>query len=451
MSSASTPLDAAPLNALVDVISSALKDIVTEYSKIGSTVPTLDETRLGPFDNTEQYNLRLNRAVQIVEGACAQLCATVARPSHYLTNKAYCFYECSCLEVAFSARISDILLDKPNGMHVSELSKASGVEVGKLGRVLRLLATQHCYREVEPDVFANNRLSMKLLSNDPIGNFIGHITDECMKGGSHLWTALSDPEWGTSYEVENTAFKKAMGLSIFNWYNEDPRGKSVHERFNQGMIGLGEFNGRGLLAKAYPWETLPEDTVLCDVGGGNGHASLIVLKSFPHVKAIIQDQEHVVSTGKALWSRECPGALEKDRVAFVPIDFFRDTPVRDCDIYYARHVLHDWPDAECVKILANIRKAMKPSSRVLIHEYIYQNVSPTRTQAYTLDKAPEPLLPNFGAGRFKVYTQDINMMALMNAKERSPEMFIELGEQVGLKFVKFHNSGETGLVEFALA
>ncbi|KZT21972.1 S-adenosyl-L-methionine-dependent methyltransferase [Neolentinus lepideus HHB14362 ss-1] len=450
MSATTSPVDIAHLTSLVDVISSALKDVAAEYSKVGCQIPSLDDTRPGPFDLSENSNLRLNRAVQIVEGACAQLCATIARPSHYMSNKAYCFYQPACLEAAFSAGISDILLDHPNGMHITELSKASGIESGKLGRVLRLLATQHCYREVEPDVFANNRLSMKLLARDPIGNFIGHISDECMKGGAYLFSTLSDPLMGRSYEVVKAPFVKAMGQSIFDWYNEDPRGRTVHERFNQGMIGLGEFNGRGLLTKAYPWGTLPRDTVLCDVGGGNGHAALAVLKAFPHMRAIVQDQEHVVSTGKDLWIRECRGAVDGDRVSFLPIDFFKDTPAPDCDVYYARHVLHDWPDAECLKILTNIRKAMKPSSRVLIHEYIYQNACATKTQSYTLERAPEPLLPNFGAGRFKVYTQDVNMMALMNAKERSIEMFIGLGEQAGLKFVGYHDSGDTGLVEFAL-
>lgn len=291
---------------------------------------------------------------------------------------------------------------------------------------------------------------MKLLSKDAIGSFVGHATDESMKAGAYLWASLSDPGWGSSYEVEKTAFKKAMGLSAFNWFNDTPVGKSVHERFDRGMVGAGEFNGLGLLTKVYPWESLPKDTVLCDVGGGKGHAALTVLKAFPHMKAVVQDLDHVVYAGKALWMEECRSAVDADKVAFVPIDFLKDTPVSSCDIYYVRQVLHDWPDGDCVRILANIRKAMKPSSRVLIHELTYLHFLPSKPEGSTLDRAPEPLLPNFGAGLFKVYMEDINMMTMMNAKERSPDMFIQLGEQVGLKFVNFHNCGETGLIELAL-
>lgn len=94
--------------------------------------------------------------------------------------------------MAVSAKLSDLLLDKPDGVSVEDLSKASGVEAGKLGRIMRLLATRHVYREgmtgqlsytapliklflVRPNVYANNRTSMKLLSKDPVNGLIGHV------------------------------------------------------------------------------------------------------------------------------------------------------------------------------------------------------------------------------------------------------------------------------------
>jgi hypothetical protein len=43
---------------------------------------------------------------------------------------------------------------------------------------------------------------------------------------------------------------------------------------------------------------------------------------------------------------------------------------------------------------------------------------------------------------------DINMMTLLNSKERTLEDFIALGESVGLQFVKLWETGEMGLVEF---
>lgn len=51
------------------------------------------------------------------------------------------------MNVVVTFKIPDLLLDKPKGVHVSELSKQSGCEQGKLSRILRLLATKHCFTE----------------------------------------------------------------------------------------------------------------------------------------------------------------------------------------------------------------------------------------------------------------------------------------------------------------
>lgn len=49
---------------------------------------------------------------------------------------------------------------------------------------------------------------------------------------------------------------------------------------------------------AFPWHSLPNDTTVCDVGGGNGHATLGLAKSFPHLRIVVQDLGHVVANGK---------------------------------------------------------------------------------------------------------------------------------------------------------
>lgn len=51
------------------------------------------------------------------------------------------------MRIAATAKISDHLLDKPQGLHVNELGKLSGIEPGKLNSALRLLATKHIYCE----------------------------------------------------------------------------------------------------------------------------------------------------------------------------------------------------------------------------------------------------------------------------------------------------------------
>lgn len=165
------------------------------------------------------------------------------------------YTEPACLQVAASAKISDLLLDKPEGLSVEELANLCGVDAGKLGQVLRFLATKHVYREglffpalpciltnltippVRPNVYANNRLSMKMLSSDPVSCNVGvwcvhHwvrtsgwplsscSTDEFMKAATSVWETLADKEYGPSYDVSKTAFYKVHGAPTFQYYKQ---------------------------------------------------------------------------------------------------------------------------------------------------------------------------------------------------------------------------------------
>jgi len=74
------------ISALAKLISDATKIVEAHYVKSPKPyVPSLDDTEPHPLDEklTEK---ELRTAVQTIEGACAQLSATVARPSHTVVN-----------------------------------------------------------------------------------------------------------------------------------------------------------------------------------------------------------------------------------------------------------------------------------------------------------------------------------------------------------------------------
>lgn len=50
-----------------------------------------------------------------------------------------------CIRIALTARVAEQLRDGPKP--VAELASAAGMDADKLGRVLRNLATKHCFRE----------------------------------------------------------------------------------------------------------------------------------------------------------------------------------------------------------------------------------------------------------------------------------------------------------------
>ena len=74
------------ISALVALITDASNVVQQHYAKSAvPTVPSLDDTGSHPLDN-EIYNNDLRNAIQIIEGACHQLSATVARPNHTMVN-----------------------------------------------------------------------------------------------------------------------------------------------------------------------------------------------------------------------------------------------------------------------------------------------------------------------------------------------------------------------------
>lgn len=110
----------------------------------------------------------------------------------------------------------------------------------------------------------------------------------------------------------------------------------------------------------------------------------------------------------------------------------------------------DWPDVESEIILKNVRKAMKPSSRVIIRtlsvdmkifscfsdvrpddtvlrDAVHTHETSSNEGTVQLDIAPEPLLPNYGVARVRTYELDMTMMNLLNAQARTLPEFIELG------------------------
>lgn len=89
------------------------------------------------------------------------------------------------------------------------------------------------------------------------------------------------------------------------------------------MVGWAQVTGKAMLPKSkhrcsmmddavnvyiavYPWGSLPADSTIVDVGGGNGHAMLDLLRAFPSFKAIVQDTRAI-----AIQGREVPSSSKR--------------------------------------------------------------------------------------------------------------------------------------------
>jgi hypothetical protein len=58
-----------------------------------------------------------------------------------------------------------------------------------------------------------------------------------------------------------------------------------------------------------------------------------------------------------------------ERTEAIGGDFFKSVP--NGDLYLLRFILHDWDDADAIRILGNCRRAMKPDARLVVIEAFF--------------------------------------------------------------------------------
>ncbi|KAG9313700.1 S-adenosyl-L-methionine-dependent methyltransferase [Chiua virens] len=439
----------AQLETLLEIINTSARQAIAEYKKGDNDVPTIHTKTYHPIDFAFD-TVALKKAVRLLEGACQQLCASLAPPQHTLHNFAMSF-EWACVRVAIRAKIADVLARHPSGLHIDELAKLVGLEKGKLARVLRLLAIKGCFTEVKPNVFMNNRISLVTGSDSYPAAYARLESEDVPHGAVLLYETMTEPDYAASYDPQMSPLmhslkKRGIKGNFFDWLAEDDERR---ENFHRAMVGIGYTMGSLSVLHHYPWN---EVKTVCDVGGSVGTVTIPLLKMYPHLKIVDQDLPEVLVRAKEVWSREAPEAMETNQVEFIPINFFEEGPVKGQDAYYLRNIIHDWPDAKASLILRNIRNAMAPHSRLLIHDYV---LSPTthdpNVKSFGADIAPEPMLPNFGNGNNRMYQQDMNMLLIFNAKERTLEDSIALGAAAGLRLEKVYDLSESAVLEFRVA
>jgi O-methyltransferase len=97
----------------------------------------------------------------------------------------------------------------------------------------------------------------------------------------------------------------------------------------------------------------------------------------------------------------------QQRCQYMAGDMFEAVP--KADAYSLKMILHDWNDAECIKILSNMRKAASAAAQVFVVEHV----------------VPEPNVPHFS----KLF--DIHMMCWGTGQERTEAQYISLLEGAG--------------------
>jgi predicted O-methyltransferase YrrM len=144
------------------------------------------------------------------------------------------------------------------------------------------------------------------------------------------------------------------------------RSEAFAESFTAAMDCRGRVLGPGLaaaLAGSRPESPLHR---LLDVGGGSGVYSIAVARSFPHAHATVLEASPVDRIAR----RTISAAGLDGRIDVVTADMFTDSWPADHDTHLFSNVLHDWNEADCLRLLAKSVAALPHGGRLLIHDML---------------------------------------------------------------------------------
>ncbi len=249
--------------------------------------------------------------------------------------------------VAAKLGIADLLAKGPKT--AAELAAATETDAPSLYRLQRTLASFGVLAETSDGTFDNPPMSETIRSDSPTSMraMMLFISDE-----AH-WRVYGDLMY--SVKTGKTAWDHVHGEPVFDYMFKT--NKAFGDIFNQAMTSLSHGEVAAVMA-AYDFSGIG---TLADIAGGYGHVLGAILQKYPSMNGVLFDLGTVLEGA--------PQMLESygvaDRVQLVEGDFFSEIPVV-ADAYIMKHIIHDWYDDNCEKILGCIHRSMPDDGRVLI-------------------------------------------------------------------------------------
>jgi len=236
------------------------------------------------------------------------------------------------------------------GVHgCRELAVATDADADALYRVLRALAAAGVFVEEDDRQFQLTAVGEHLRSDVPrsLAGWAAFI------GRPNYWEA-----WGhliDSVRTGENAFRLTHGVGPWEYRSTRPEESAI---FDRAMTSLTSQVSAAVLA-AYDFTPFAR---VADIGGGSGAFVVGLLTKYPDLSAVLFDQPHVVANAEAVLAT---GDLAP-RCTIVGGDFFGAVP-GGVDAYVLKAVVHDWPDAEAIRILS-VCRASSPDATVLLVE-----------------------------------------------------------------------------------
>lgn len=306
------------------------------------------------------------------------------------------------IHAAVKFRIPDLLAS--GAKSAPELAAECGAHAPTLERLLRALTSIEMFQRM-PDGRYKNSPGTEILRRD-------HPQSLWAEGmflpAAFLWRAIGD--LAESVRTGEAAFDRVHGQNFFAYLAEHPEDAAVYNRvMTQEVLWT-----TPALLRACDFSRFKQ---LVDVGGGYGLFLSNVLSATPRLQGVLFDQPQVVAGAKDFLKGDLAA-----RTKILPGSFFESIPAGG-DAYVLRKIIHDWDDAEAVKILSNVRAAMGDSATLLIVEGL-------------IDSATRP-----------VGLTDLTMLVLHGGRERTEGDFRKLVQSAGFSLDRVIPAGTYSVME----
>ncbi len=233
---------------------------------------------------------------------------------------------------------------------IDALAEACGVQAQPLLRVLRALAAFDVFHVTGDGAIGHTPRSRLLRTDTP--NSMHHSARFWAAPGS--WAAWGMLDAAMTGGVPQMAAWNTERFAYLREHPDEARG------FDLMMANFPD-NRHTAIATAYNFSAA---ALIADIGGNNGEGLRHILARFPAARGLIFDRPDVVNAIE-------PQHLLTGRIHVAGGSFFDSIPP-GADIYMLIRVLHNWSDADCIRILQGCRAAMGPQAVLLIGDQVLE-------------------------------------------------------------------------------
>jgi hypothetical protein len=315
--------------------------------------------------------------------------------------------EAAIMQMVLGAWVSQAI-SAVTRLNIPDLLKAKGPSTAKelamgreelnaefLERVLRACASVGVFAEFPDGRFDLTPLSETLTADSPVSR--KKMVELFGASWWRVWSGLEQAiRTGEPQSVAN------LGSEYWDYMDANPK---EMEDFGLAMKSNSLNSIRWVLERC----DFSRSRVVADVAGGFGHLAIGLLEKYPHLRAIVLEVPKLVPIAKQQWKGMSPGTTS--RLEFVAGNMFESVP--RADTYIMKHIIHDWDDERCAKLLRNCRNAMEGNGRVI---------------------CVDSVIPPMGdTGAVPAKFLDLNMLVMIHGKERTLKQWEALFGASGLR------------------